>query len=118
PQADALEAALALRPGRAQERFALGAATLSMLAAYAEGGPVAVLIDYAHWLDRSSAQALLFAFRRLLVYPIAIFVTVREGEHSLLDGADLPTVRLSGLSTDEAAMLLPRVTLGAAERLH
>src|SRR5271156_2194402 len=63
PQAGALGGALALRPGPAQDRFAIGAATLSLLAAYAEQGPVAVLIDDAHWLDESSAQALLFAFR-------------------------------------------------------
>ena len=39
PQAVALEGALALRRGPAQERFAVGAATLSLLAAYAEEGP-------------------------------------------------------------------------------
>ena len=48
PQARALEAALALRPGAAQERFAVGAATLSLLA---ESGPLAVLVDDAQWLD-------------------------------------------------------------------
>src|ERR1700684_828810 len=47
PQAAALEGALALRPGTAQDRFALGAATLSLLAAYAEQAPVAVLVDDA-----------------------------------------------------------------------
>ena len=80
PQAVALEGALALRPGPAQERFAVGAATLSLLAAYAEQGPVVVLLDDAHWLDDSSAQALLFAFRRLVVDPIAVLIAVREGE--------------------------------------
>src|SRR5690242_400740 len=49
PQSMALEGALALRPAQALERFAVGAATLSLLAAYAEQGPVAVLIDDAHW---------------------------------------------------------------------
>ena len=91
PQAVALEGALALRPSPAQERFAVGAATLSLLAAYAEQGPVAVLVDDAQWLDQSSAQALLFAFRRLVADPIAVLIAVREGEPSLLDGADLPT---------------------------
>src|ERR1700733_15905710 len=90
PQAAALEGALALRPGTAHDRFAVGAATLSVLAAYAEQGPVAVLVDDAQWLDGSSAQALLFAFRRLVADPIAVFVSVREGEPSLLDGSDLP----------------------------
>ena len=90
PQAVALEGALALRRGPAQERFAVGAATLSLIAAYAEDGPVAILVDDAHWLDGSSAQALLFAFRRLVADPIAVLIAVREGDPSLLDGADLP----------------------------
>src|SRR6202034_406084 len=106
PQAIALEGALALRPGQAQGRFAVGAATLSLLAAYAEQQPVAVLVDDAHWLDGSSAQALLFAFRRLPADPIAVLVAVREGEPSLLDGADLPTLRIGGLSSEEATMLV------------
>ena len=118
PQAAALEGALALRPGPAQERFAVGAATLSLLAAYAEEGPVAVLVDDAHWLDGSSAQALLFAFRRLVADPIAVLIAVREGDPSLLDGADLPTLRLAGLSSGEAAALLRGLTAAAAERLH
>jgi DNA-binding CsgD family transcriptional regulator len=118
PQAIALEGALALRRGPAQERFAVGAATLSLLAAYAEERPVAVLIDDAHWLDGSSAQALLFAFRRLVADPIAVLIAVREGDPSLLDGADLPTLRLAGLTSGEAATLLRGLTPAAAERLH
>src|SRR3954467_894038 len=114
PQARALEGALALRPGPAQERFAVGAATLSVLAAYAEEGPVAVLVDDAHWLDDSSAQAPLFACRRLVAAPIAVLVAVREGEPSLLDGADLPLLRIGGLTSEEAATLVP----GLDARLH
>ena len=41
PQAMALESALALRPSAsAQDRFTVGAATLSLLARYAEEAPV------------------------------------------------------------------------------
>src|ERR1700722_14318025 len=90
PQADALPGALALGPGRARARFAMGAATLSLLSASAEERPLAMLVDDAHWLDRSSAETLLFAARRLLADPIALVITVREGQPSLLDGADLP----------------------------
>ena len=96
PQAAALESALALRPASAPGRFAVGAATLSLLAAYSEEAPVAVLVDDAHWLDGSSADALLFAFRRLVADPVAVVLAVRQGEPSLLDGADLPTLRLDG----------------------
>lgn len=108
PQAAALESALALRPPSAPGRFAVGAATLSLLAAYSEQAPVAVLLDDAHWLDGSSADALLFAFRRLVADPVAVVVAVRQGEPSLLDGADLPVLRLLGLDPGAATELLRR----------
>ena len=123
PQAAALESALALRPASAQGRFAVGAATLSLLAAYAEEAPLAVLVDDAHWLDGSSADALLFAFRRLLADPVAVVLTVRAGEPSLLDGADLSTLRLQGLDRASAAELLRHqrdepISQNLADRLH
>jgi DNA-binding CsgD family transcriptional regulator len=123
PQAAALESALALRPASAQGRFAVGAATLSLLAAYADEAPVAVLVDDTHWLDGSSADALLFAFRRLIADPVAVVLTVRAGEPSLLDGADLATLRLKGLDRASAAKLLRRqrdepISQNLADRLH
>jgi len=118
PQAAALEAALALRPAVAQDRFAVGAATLSLLAAYAEQVPVTVLVDDAQWLDGPSAAALLFAFRRMLADPIAVLIAVREGEPSLLDGAEVPVLRLGGLSLDEAALLAPGLSPAAVRRLY
>jgi hypothetical protein len=42
-----------------------------------------------------SADALLLAFRRLVADPVAVILAVRQGEPSLLDGTDLPTLRLS-----------------------
>jgi DNA-binding CsgD family transcriptional regulator len=118
PQAIALEGAFALRPGPAQDRFAVGAATLSLLAAYAEQGPVAVLLDDVHWLDGSSAQALLFAFRRLVADPIAVLLAARDDEPSVLYDADLSTIRVGGLSSDEAAALLDGVAPAVTGRLH
>jgi DNA-binding CsgD family transcriptional regulator len=118
PQATALESAFALRPARARDRFAMGAATLSLLTAYAETGPVAVLIDDAQWLDTPSAQALLFALRRLIADPIAVLIAVRAGESSLVDDGDLPTLAITGLSPGEAAALLDGVAPETARRLH
>jgi DNA-binding CsgD family transcriptional regulator len=123
PQAAALESALALRPASAPGRFAVGAATLSLLAAYSEQAPVAVLLDDAHWLDGSSADALLFAFRRLVADPVAVVVAVRQGETSLIDGADLPVLWLPGLDPSAAAELLRRqgdapLSEDLAGRLH
>lgn len=118
PQATALEGALALRSGTAQDRFAVGAATLSLLAAFAEQQPVAVLLDDAHWLDEPSAQALLFACRRLVADSVAVLVACREGERSVIAAADLPTLRLGGLSSEESQALLPQLRPDRASRLH
>ena len=78
PQAAALRAALALGPGVGGERLVIGAATLGVLASAAEERPVCVLVDDAHRLDEPSAEAILFAARRLLADPVAIIVGVRS----------------------------------------
>jgi DNA-binding CsgD family transcriptional regulator len=120
PQAAALAGALALSPADERDRFAIGAATLSLLTASAEDQPLALLVDDAHWLDRSSAETLLFAARRLLADPIAVLITVREGQPSLLDGADLRALRMAGLDRSEAVELLARhgLTADMLERLY
>ena len=109
PQREALEVALALRPGRAQDRFAVGAATLGLLSAYTADAPVLVVVDDAHWLDGSSADALLFAFRRLVADAIAVVLTVREDEPSLIDGTDVESHRLEGLDRQATAELVARL---------
>ena len=119
PQAAALAGALALGPATAQDRFAVGAATLSLLSAFAEDAPLALLVDDAHLLDGSSAEALLFASRRLLADPIALVLAVREGEPSLLDGADLRVLHVTGLDRSNSAELLGDELPGEAiERVH
>ena len=120
PQAQALAGALALGPSTARDRFSIGAATLSLLSACAEEAPLVLLIDDAHLLDGSSAGALLFAARRLIADPIAVVLAVREGEPSLLDGADLRVLRVAGLSQSAGVELLAsaQVSPDAAEQLH
>ncbi len=113
PQGAALAGALALAPARAGDRFAIGAATLSLLSATAEERPLLLLVDDAHWLDASSAQALLFAARRLVADPVALLLSAREGEALLLDGADLRVMRPAGLHRSDAATLLAGSGLGA-----
>src|SRR4051794_36539215 len=106
PQADALAGALALRPATAPDRFAVGAATLSLLAAAADTAPLAVLVDDGHWLAPASAQALLFAARRLIAAPIAVVVALRWGEPSPLADAGLPVLSVGGLDRGATAELL------------
>ena len=111
PQRRALEAALGLSDTQGADPLLVGLGVLSLLAEVAEDGPVLCLIDDAHWLDRSSLQALLFAARRLEAEQLALVVTTR-GEH--LPG--LPELRLSGLDSAAAAALLREADLTPAQR--
>lgn len=106
PQAEALAAALALRPGSGGDRFAVGAGTLSLLSRFAEDEPLAVIVDDAHLLDPPSAQALAFAARRLAADPVALLAAAREGRAGPLTEAGLPEVRIGGLSPADAANLV------------
>ena len=118
PRAAALEVALALRPNvSGGDRFAVGAATLSLLAAYAEEAPTLLLIDDAHLLDASSAEAIRFALRRMLAEPLGALLAVREDEASLLDDADLPVLHVAGLDRAAATGLLGGVPAETADRL-
>ena len=119
PRAAALEVALALRPNvSGGDRFAVGAATLSLLAAYAEEAPTLLLIDDAHLLDASSAEAIRFALRRMLAEPLGALLAVREDEASLLDDADLPVLHVAGLDRAAATGLLGGVPSETADRLY
>lgn len=105
PQAIALGAALALREGTAGDRFAIGAATLSLLCRYAEEAPVAVIADDLQWMDRPSAEALTFAARRIDADPVAVLLAGRSGAcEELVDGLDV--LELSGLGEDAAGELV------------
>ena len=122
PQADALAAALALRPGTGGDRFAVGAATLSLLSRFAEDQPLAVLVDDAHLLDLPSAQALVFAARRLTADPVLLLAAVRDGHPSPVTEAGLPELHVGGLSPAASGELVTstrsRLTTAAATRLY
>ena len=119
PQSDALAAALMLRPGDPGDRFAIGAATLSLLCRYAEERPVAVLLDDVHLFDRPSADALAFAARRLMADPIVVLAATRTGEQ---DGIrQLTQLPLSGIGLAAATELVSwhaDATPESVERLH
>ncbi|MGV9305496.1 LuxR C-terminal-related transcriptional regulator [Nonomuraea sp. NPDC003727] len=103
-QALALRAAIDLPGGSGADRFLVGAATLTLLSELAADLPVLVLVDDAHWLDLESAQALVFAARRLGAEPVTMIFAARDGS-MVFDGPGLPVLRLDPL-TDEAAVAL------------
>ena len=92
PQSEALAVALMLRHGPAPERFAVAAATLSLLSRYAEDSPLLVLVDDAHLLNPPSAETLRFVARRLLADPIALLMSVRPEPDTPFTYSDLPVL--------------------------
>jgi DNA-binding CsgD family transcriptional regulator len=104
-QADALRAALGLAKTDSEDRFLVGLAVLSLLSELAEDGPVLCLVDDAQGLDRASADALLFAARRLDAEGVAIIFAARDGEHAFT-APGVPELRLRGLDAQAAATLL------------
>lgn len=97
PQADALAIALSLREGAVADRFAIGAATLALLARAAEDHPLLLVVDDAHRLDRPSAEALAFATRRLLADPVALLVATRPDTDTPFRQSGFAELELSGL---------------------
>jgi DNA-binding CsgD family transcriptional regulator len=108
-QASALRGALGLEPAGEHDRFAIGAATLGLLAAAAERRPLLVVVDDLHWLDGPSADALRFAARRLLADKVAVIAATRfeGGAEDVLPGADELTLLPLGL--DAARSILEDV---------
>jgi DNA-binding CsgD family transcriptional regulator len=105
PQQDALGAALGLRRAGPYDRFLVGSAVLSLLAELAEDGPVMCLVDDAHWLDRASVGALVFAARRLDAEGIAVIFAARDHD-AVLPVSGVRVLRLGGLDADSATALL------------
>ncbi|WP_433351804.1 LuxR C-terminal-related transcriptional regulator [Microtetraspora malaysiensis] len=103
PQRDAVRAALGLAAGSVGDRFLVGAGVLSLLAEVAAPDGLMCVVDDFQWVDRASADALLFAARRLGTERIAMLFAVR-GE-APVKGVPL-TVDVRGLSESAAAELL------------
>src|SRR5262245_29465165 len=96
-QARSLRGVFGLDEPDVRDRFAVGVATLSLLAAAAEVEPLLAVVDDLQWLDRPSADTLRFAARRLFADRVAVIVAGRLGEGAELEwpGAEeLPVSRL------------------------
>ena len=106
PQRDALGVAFGLRAGDAPDRFLVGLAVLSLLAEVAEERPLVCVVDDAHWLDRASAQALVFVARRLLAESVALVFSTRDAGDEL---EGLPSLVVEGLPDGDARALLGSV---------
>jgi DNA-binding NarL/FixJ family response regulator len=109
PQGDALRTAFGLSSGAAPDRFLVGLAVLSLLAAVAEEHPLVCLVDDAQWLDRASAQVLGFVARRLEAESVGLVLAARVPGDEL---AGLPELAVEGLGEADARTLLEAALTG------
>ena len=114
PQSAALAGALGMAPSTGSHRLLICAAVLGLLAAAAEDRPVLCVVDDAQWVDRPSADALVFAARRLQAERLAMLFGAREGEVRRFEAAGVPDLALTGLNPPSAAAVLAAGGCGAA----
>src|SRR5580700_9944332 len=117
-QAQALLGALGLAadPG-APDPLLTGMAVLTLLSDLSERSPVLVVADDAHWLDRSSLEALAFAGSRLDAERVVLLVGARGQAPPPGFDRGFPELHLEPLSAADAGLLLdgqPRPPRGRA----
>ena len=117
-QAQALSGALGLSADPvAPDPLLTGAAVLTLLSDLSERSPVLVVVDDAHWLDRSSLDALAFAGSRLDAERVVLLVGARGQVPPRGFDRGFPELHLEPLSAEDAGLLLdgqPRPPRGQA----
>ena len=108
PQRGALEVAFGIASGPEPDVFLVALAAFQLVCDAAEGRPLVILADDAHWLDRSTLRVLTFIARRLENEPVALLISVRTGFVTPLGDASLPALELERLSPSAAGALLDR----------
>jgi AAA ATPase domain len=103
PQRDALRTAFGLSATPAADRFLVGLAVLSLLAAVAERQPLVCLVDDGQWLDHASRAVLAFVARRLQAESVGLVLATRDAGGDL---AGLPELAVAGLGQADARALL------------
>jgi DNA-binding CsgD family transcriptional regulator/tetratricopeptide (TPR) repeat protein len=106
-QAQALLGALGLvAEPAAADRLVTGIAVLTLLSDVSETAPVLLVIDDAHWLDRSSLDVLAFVGSRLDTERVSLLLGARGPVPPPGFDQGFPELRLEPLSTADAGLLL------------
>jgi DNA-binding CsgD family transcriptional regulator len=120
PQASALSGAFGLA-ANLPNRFLTKLGVFSLLAQLAGEQPLLCLLTDAQWLDRPSADALVFVGRRLDTEPIVLLLAAEDSNGHRLHAAGLPSLRLGGLDREAAGQLLEaragKIARGVRDRL-
>jgi DNA-binding CsgD family transcriptional regulator len=107
-QRRALEAAFGLSDEVEPDPFHVALAAHQLVSQAAGLSPTILLVDDAHWLDRSTLDVVSFIARRLEGERIGLVAAVRDGFSAPLEEAHLQTLQLDRLSLSAAAKLLDR----------
>ncbi|WP_409234405.1 AAA family ATPase [Streptomyces sp. PA5.6] len=90
----------------APDLMLVGLAVLTLLSTLGERDPVVVILDDAHWFDRSSLDALAFAAARLADEPVTLLLGTCDGGHLPGFGRRTRTLSLTPLDATAAERLL------------
>jgi DNA-binding CsgD family transcriptional regulator len=116
-QREALEAAFGLTGGEVGDRFLVAAGALGLLAEAAEEQPLLCVVDDLQWIDRPSADALVFVARRLDAEPVALLVAMRDTAPVPEGLRRFDVLELGGLARADAREILEQAgRLGPADR--
>jgi len=105
PQAGALRGAFGLT-GTQPDQFLVELGVLSLLANVAAEQPVLCLVADAQWLDRASADALVFVARRVEAEAVVLLLAARDDNARQFRAPGLPELHLDGLDPEAASQLL------------
>ncbi|WP_245884838.1 helix-turn-helix transcriptional regulator [Glaciihabitans tibetensis] len=114
-QQEALNIALGRASGSPPDRFLVGLAVMSLLAATAGDTPLVVIVDDIQWLDPESLSALAFVARRLQAEAIVFLFGLRDNSVDESELAGLPRLAVSGLGDNDALSLLHRAVTTRVE---
>src|SRR4051794_22790151 len=115
PQRTALGSAFGLVDGPTPDRFLIGLAALTQLAAIAADRPLVCVIDDAQWVDRESLDALAFVGRRLDADRLAILFAVRSESGLRVALGGLREIRVGPLGEPHVCELLASVVPGPVD---
>jgi predicted ATPase len=118
---DALSVALGFGDGAPAGRLTVSTAAVALLRQAAAAGPLLVIVDDLHWLDRSSAAVLGFVARRLAGSRVGLIAASRVAAESFFERGGLPEHELAPLDEDAATGLLgarfPTLAAGVRQRV-
>ena len=114
PQRDAVLTVFGRQAGPAPDLFLVGLAILGLLAEVAREQPLLCIVDDTQWLDRESAQALVFAARRLVAESVALVFAARQ-PHDVPELAGIRQLTVEGLPEPDARTLLGSAALARAD---